>query len=230
MEPGNPPKENTSPVLKLFVYGTLKRGYWNHDTFCLGVLEIREAQVRGRLYEGPGFPILEVPEKDILAYGTANHLADVATQAGLSDWVGQHPRPLPERPTAGAWGAVSGGAAHLRRPPRNPTRPRPAGGLPPGRFQPLPARAGTRHGGRCPRARLGLLGRNDRHQAALDRVGLLAGVGPSLSSITGLPALLVCFSSATREDISSLTSRGDFHILLWSYVVFLERRSVEDGY
>ena len=52
------------------------------------MLEIREAQVRGRLYEGPGFPVLEVPDEDILAYGTANHLADVATQAGLSDWVG----------------------------------------------------------------------------------------------------------------------------------------------
>ena len=59
-EPKNSPKENTSPVLRLFVYGTLKRGYGNHDRFCQGVLEIREAQVRGRLYEGPGFPVLEV--------------------------------------------------------------------------------------------------------------------------------------------------------------------------
>ena len=95
-------------MLKLFVYGTLKRGYWNHDAFCEGVLKVREAQVRGRLYEGPGFPVLEVPDEDILAYGTANHLADVATQAGLSDWVGSDPRPAPESATAGAWAAVYG--------------------------------------------------------------------------------------------------------------------------
>ena len=30
-------KENTSGVLRLFVYGTLKQGYWNHGAFCLGV-------------------------------------------------------------------------------------------------------------------------------------------------------------------------------------------------
>ena len=63
-------------LLRLFVYGTLKRGYWIHDAFCRGALEIREAQVRGRLYEGPGFPILEVPDGDVLALGTADPLAD----------------------------------------------------------------------------------------------------------------------------------------------------------
>ncbi len=107
-EPGESPKMNTSAVFSLFVYGTLKRGYWNHDAFCQGVLEIREAQVRGRLYEGPGFPVLEVPDEDVLAYGTANPLADVATQADLSDSMGSNPRPLPESATAGPWGAVSG--------------------------------------------------------------------------------------------------------------------------
>ena len=107
-DPREAPKENTYGMLKLFVYGTLKRGYWNHDAFCQGVLEIRDAKVRGRLYEGPGFPVLEVPDEDILAYGTANPLADVATQAGLSDSMGSDPRPLPERATAGAWGAVYG--------------------------------------------------------------------------------------------------------------------------
>ncbi len=107
-EPGESPKENTSAVLSLFVYGTLKRGYWNHEAFCGGALEIREAQVRGRLYEGPGFPVLEIPDEDVLAYGTANHLADVATQAGLSDWVGSCSRAERESATAGPWGAVYG--------------------------------------------------------------------------------------------------------------------------
>ena len=59
-------------MLRLFVYGTLKRGYWNHDLFCRGVLAIQEAQVRGRLFEGPGFPVLEVPDEDILAHGTGD--------------------------------------------------------------------------------------------------------------------------------------------------------------
>ncbi len=107
-EPREAPKENTSGMLKLFVYGTLKRGYWNHDAFCEGVLQVREAQVRGRLYEGPGFPLLEVPDEDILALGTADPLADVATQARLSGQVGSFSRPVPESATAGAWGAVYG--------------------------------------------------------------------------------------------------------------------------
>ena len=89
-------------LLRLFVYGTLKRGYRNHDAFCEGALEIREARVRGRLYEGPGFPVVEVPREDILAHGTADPLADAATQARLCC------SPVPERAIAGAWGAVYG--------------------------------------------------------------------------------------------------------------------------
>lgn len=71
--------------LRLFVYGTLKRGQRNHDRYCKGAIEIREAQFRGRLYEGPGFPLLEVPVDDILAIGTTMPLADVATQQRFSD-------------------------------------------------------------------------------------------------------------------------------------------------
>ena len=107
-EPRESPKENTSGMLRFFVYGTLKRGYWNHDAFCQGVLEVREAQVRGRLYEGPGFPMLEVPHEDVLAQGTAEPLADVATQARLSARARPSPQPLPESATPGAWGAVYG--------------------------------------------------------------------------------------------------------------------------
>ncbi len=107
-EPRESPTMNTSGMLKLFVYGTLKRGYWNHDAFCQGVLEIREAQVRGRLYEGPGFPVLEVPDEDVLAHGTADPLADVATQARLSAQLGSCSQPVAESATRGAWGAVYG--------------------------------------------------------------------------------------------------------------------------
>ena len=107
-EPREAPQENTSGMLKLFVYGTLKRGYWNHDAFCEGALEIREAQVRGRLYEGPGFPLLEVPHKDVLARGTADPLADVATQARLSHGVESYSGTDRKSATAGAWGTVYG--------------------------------------------------------------------------------------------------------------------------
>lgn len=107
-EPREPRKKNTLDLLRLFVYGTLKRGYWNHDPFCAGALEIRDARIRGRLYEGPGFPVLEVPDEDILARGTAEPLADVATQARLSSRMGSSPGPIPECATAGPWGAVYG--------------------------------------------------------------------------------------------------------------------------
>lgn len=95
-------------MLRLFVYGTLKRGYRNHNQFCRGALEIREAQVRGRLYDGPGFPVLEVPGEDVLACGTADPLADVDTQTRFSDGVGKYSRPVPGGAGAGDWGTVYG--------------------------------------------------------------------------------------------------------------------------
>ena len=109
MNPDEPLKENTQGMLKLFVYRTLKRGFWNHDRFCRGVLDIREALVRGRLYEiHSGIPVLQVPDEDILAHGTVDPLADVDTQARLSEQVASHPELTPKSATAGDWGPVSG--------------------------------------------------------------------------------------------------------------------------
>lgn len=102
------PNENSCEVLKLFVYGTLKRGYRNHHAFCRGFLEVREATVRGRLYEGPGYPILEVPEDDILAQGTTVPLADTATQARLSHPVKARLQQLPKGTTGETWDTVYG--------------------------------------------------------------------------------------------------------------------------
>ena len=107
-EPGKSSTENPTPLLRLFAYGTLKRGCRNHHAFCRGFVEIREASVRGRLYQGPEYPILEVPEDDILAQGTTHPLADAATQARLSDQVRSKLRRLPESATGDAWGAVYG--------------------------------------------------------------------------------------------------------------------------
>ncbi|MDE3256992.1 MAG: gamma-glutamylcyclotransferase [Gemmatimonadota bacterium] len=67
--------------IALFVYGTLKRGYSNHDGYCHGVQSIEEALVRGQLYIRPDrIPFLEVPEQDVLATGTADPAADAAAQ------------------------------------------------------------------------------------------------------------------------------------------------------
>ncbi len=79
MNIGDTAKLNTNPedspeiILRLFVYGTLKRGYWNHQRFCTQARSIEPAVVWGRLYHlNAGFPALEVPEGLILARGTAD--------------------------------------------------------------------------------------------------------------------------------------------------------------
>jgi gamma-glutamylcyclotransferase (GGCT)/AIG2-like uncharacterized protein YtfP len=112
MNPNEPPKENTTGLLRLFVYGTLKRGCWNHERFCRGVLSVEEAVVRGRLYELPsGIPVLEVPEADVLAHGTADPLADVATQARLAaEFAARaaHPELGENGAPGGRWGPVYG--------------------------------------------------------------------------------------------------------------------------
>jgi gamma-glutamylcyclotransferase (GGCT)/AIG2-like uncharacterized protein YtfP len=112
MNPTEPSNANTNGMLRLFVYGTLKRGFWNHDRFCRGVLAVEDALVRGRLFEtSSGIPVLEVPEEDILAVGTTNPLADVATQARvvarMSNPEPTHDR-LPNKGTGAPWGPVYG--------------------------------------------------------------------------------------------------------------------------
>ena len=122
MNATEPLKPNTNGILRLFVYGTLKRGFWNHDRFCRGVLAIEDALVRGRLFEtSSGIPVLEVPEEDILAVGTTNPLADVATclraethrqvQARVvARMSNPDPTPdrLPKKGTGAPWGPVYG--------------------------------------------------------------------------------------------------------------------------
>jgi gamma-glutamylcyclotransferase (GGCT)/AIG2-like uncharacterized protein YtfP len=72
----------TQPAqLRVFVYGTLKRGQSNHERFCRGLKAAQEATVQGRLYDLPyGFPALVVPETNIRATGTTDYLADTDTQ------------------------------------------------------------------------------------------------------------------------------------------------------
>ena len=85
--------------LRLFVYGTLKRGYHNHRLVPQAAA-IQPAWTWGRMYHlQAGFPALEVPDHLILAHGTAHPWRDARTQdetplrtdgkpAGDWDWVG----------------------------------------------------------------------------------------------------------------------------------------------
>ncbi len=65
----------------MFVYGTLKSGFGNHERLCGGVLKIEEATVRGWLYDLPfGFPGLVVAQESVVAIGTTDYLADARAQ------------------------------------------------------------------------------------------------------------------------------------------------------
>ncbi|MFZ2446808.1 MAG: gamma-glutamylcyclotransferase family protein [Syntrophobacteraceae bacterium] len=68
-------------LLKIFVYGTLKKGFANHDSFCGGVLRIERARLCGRLFKlMPDIPVMVVPDREILARGTGNVASDLELQ------------------------------------------------------------------------------------------------------------------------------------------------------
>ncbi|MCO5761486.1 MAG: gamma-glutamylcyclotransferase, partial [Chromatiaceae bacterium] len=118
MNIGDTAKLNTNPedtpetILRLFVYGTLKRGYWNHQRFCAQARSIEPAVVWGRLYHlNAGFPALEVPEGLILARGTADPLADARRQQEIGT-------PRFGRPT-GDWDLIHGELVTFTDPQRD---------------------------------------------------------------------------------------------------------------
>ncbi|MDZ7816305.1 MAG: gamma-glutamylcyclotransferase family protein [Planctomycetota bacterium] len=71
--------------LRVFVYGSLKRGFSNWEQFCAGYEAVRPAEVRGKLFQFPtaGFPIADIPEEDILLEGTRNPWHDMEKQIEL---------------------------------------------------------------------------------------------------------------------------------------------------
>jgi gamma-glutamylcyclotransferase (GGCT)/AIG2-like uncharacterized protein YtfP len=80
--------------LRVFVYGTLKRGQRNFDVHCHDAVSIREAAVRGRLLRRhTGTPILSLPPQAILALGTSDPDADVQAQCRTVT-----PGPAPDDP------------------------------------------------------------------------------------------------------------------------------------
>lgn len=70
-------------VLRLFVYGTLKRGGRHHASYCSSALDIRDGYTQGRLEDlAAGYPTLHIPPRNILALGTTHYDDDA--------WRGTH--------------------------------------------------------------------------------------------------------------------------------------------
>lgn len=70
------------PVMRIFVYGTLKREGRYHDEYCRGYLTMEEASLEGRLYvRASGIPLLEIPENAVLAWGSVDPLVDAVLQS-----------------------------------------------------------------------------------------------------------------------------------------------------
>jgi gamma-glutamylcyclotransferase (GGCT)/AIG2-like uncharacterized protein YtfP len=91
------------PVLRLAVYGTLRRGCPNHDRFMRGYRSVEEITLRGRLrWLTATIPILEVSAEDIAAVGTADPLADMRLAERLQRE--SHGRARPAVP--GSWDEI----------------------------------------------------------------------------------------------------------------------------
>lgn len=58
-------------TVKIFVYGTLKKGFRNHDRFCGNAISIEPVTVNGRLYDtGWGFPAMQLSDNpDDIVHG-----------------------------------------------------------------------------------------------------------------------------------------------------------------
>lgn len=87
------PMERDTGGIRLFVYGTLKRGCSNHEGFCKGFVSVQPGSLRGRLYAfSCGSPVVVVPPEDILTRATASPLESVAAQARFEIQMASHGR------------------------------------------------------------------------------------------------------------------------------------------
>jgi gamma-glutamylcyclotransferase (GGCT)/AIG2-like uncharacterized protein YtfP len=101
--------ENPGAFFRLFVYGTLKRGYWNHDYFCGQACSVKSAVVWGRLYQlDAGFPALQVADSSVLEVGTSDHRKDAITQSSFGGVSFDRP--------VGDWSLVYGEILTFREP------------------------------------------------------------------------------------------------------------------
>jgi len=95
-------------TIRLFVYGTLKRGFHNHR-LCAHASAIQPAWTWGRLYHlEAGYPALEVPDHLVLAHGSDRPRHDARLQ-------GKAP-PFPVGKPEGDWDRVSGELVTMANP------------------------------------------------------------------------------------------------------------------
>jgi gamma-glutamylcyclotransferase (GGCT)/AIG2-like uncharacterized protein YtfP len=94
--------------IRLFVYGTLKRGHYNHR-LCAHATAIQPAWTWGRLYHlDAGYPALEVPDHLILAHGSDRPRHDAHRQDATP--------PFPVGKPVGDWDWVRGDLMTLADP------------------------------------------------------------------------------------------------------------------
>ena len=95
--------------LRIFVYGTLKSGFSNHDAYCTGVLRICQAWLRGRLFKlSPLIPVMTVPDEDILARGTASVTDDIEAQKKFESFPASKETARPASRCGRGWRKVTG--------------------------------------------------------------------------------------------------------------------------
>ena len=70
--------------LHVFVYGTLKKGFGNHDHYCSDAISIESARLDGELYDS-GLPYVHINQKNIFAKGTQSNYRDFQKQEDLED-------------------------------------------------------------------------------------------------------------------------------------------------
>ncbi len=91
----------------LFVYGTLKQGFSNHERHCKTATKIQKAYTWGRVYElDAGYPALEIPESSIQARGTRDYKLDAVNR-------GKH---LHFEQPSGDWDLVEGELMYFSQP------------------------------------------------------------------------------------------------------------------
>lgn len=113
--------------IRIFVYGTLKRGYRYHQQYCAHAESIAPAAIWGRLYLlAAGYPALIVPESQILASGSADILADAKA-------LEQH-RQLDFKHPGGDWDLIEGEIVTFADPLRDLPPIEKLEGFRPGRF------------------------------------------------------------------------------------------------
>ena len=95
--------------LRIFAYGTLKKGYPSHDEYCAGVLRICPAWLRGRLFKlSARLPVMTVPHEDIIERGTGSVTADIEAQEKLESLIRSRMAAAPATSAGPGWRKIRG--------------------------------------------------------------------------------------------------------------------------